>query len=200
MSQNEMHCGTCSLWATCFCKAACNRIINVLYSLQALAGRIKWSWGPDLAHGPWVWHPWFTCTTPLEYTTGEGEPEKAEQGLFNTLWYPCTVPPGGAVGAVWRVGADRAPLPAVALRGSGPGLPAEEGPEEGPHIFMKDAEEHSEPLTCSYHQWGGFLCTARWNPWRPLPHWRVQEPQHPTCATWPQDQSPLTHWSTSIFI
>lgn len=72
---------------------------------------------------------------------------------------------GGAVGAVWRVGADRAPLPAVALRGSGPGLPAEEGPEEGPHIFMKDAEEHSEPLTCSYHQWGGFLCTARWNPW-----------------------------------
>ena len=34
----EMHCGTCSLWATCFCKAACNRIIFILYSLQALVG------------------------------------------------------------------------------------------------------------------------------------------------------------------
>ena len=41
MSQNEMHCGTCSLWATCSCKSACNRIINALYSLQTLAGPQK---------------------------------------------------------------------------------------------------------------------------------------------------------------
>ena len=56
-----MHCGTCSLGTSCFCKVAWNRI-NVLYFLQALAGQIKWSRGPNPAPGPWVWHPWSNRT------------------------------------------------------------------------------------------------------------------------------------------
>jgi len=59
-----------ALWDMCFCKAARNRIVNILYSLQALVGHIKWSHGPDLAPGPWVWHPWLTASlkAPLQRT------------------------------------------------------------------------------------------------------------------------------------
>lgn len=42
--------------------------------------------------------------------------------------------------AAGRVGPDRPPLPAVAVRGSGSGLPAEEGPQEEPRVFMRPAE------------------------------------------------------------
>lgn len=39
--------------------------------------------------------------------------------------------------AVRRVRSDGGPLPGVAVRCSGSGLPAEESPEEKRHIFMK---------------------------------------------------------------
>lgn len=47
--------------------------------------------------------------------------------------------------AVWCVWSDCPPLPGVAIRCSGSGLPAEESPEEEPHIFMKWAVEDTQP-------------------------------------------------------
>lgn len=44
--------------------------------------------------------------------------------------------------AVRRVGSDGGPLPAVAVRGSGSGLPAEESPEEKRYTFMKIGTHH----------------------------------------------------------
>lgn len=47
--------------------------------------------------------------------------------------------------ALRRVRPDRPALPAVALRGSGSGLPAEESPQEKPHRVMRGAAGDVQP-------------------------------------------------------
>lgn len=70
--------------------------------------------------------------------------------------------------ALRRVRPDRPALPAVAVRGSGSGPPAEEGPQEKPHRVMKGAAGDVQPRASPLPDESGWthglllshLCTA----------------------------------------